>query len=64
MNWIETRKKKGQQVSQKVEKPVWEIANALQSLSAVSFVIPNTDDRPKDVNDIEKLLRSKLDETT
>lgn len=51
-------------MSQKVEKPVWEIANALQSLSAVSFVIPNTDDRPKDVNDIEKLLRSKLDETT
>ncbi len=64
MNWIETRKKKGQQVSQKVEKPVREIANALQSLSAVSFVIPYTDDRPKDVNDIEKLLRSKLDETT
>lgn len=64
VNWIETRKKKGQQVSQKVEKPVWEIANALQSLSAVSFVIPYTDDRPKDVKDIEKLLRSKLDEIT
>lgn len=64
MHWIETRKKKGQQVSQKVEKPVREIANALQSLSAVSFVIPYTDDRPKDVNDIEKLLRSKLDEIT
>jgi hypothetical protein len=62
MNWIESRKKKGQQVSQKVEKPVCEIANALQSLSAVSFVIPYTDDRPKDVNHIEKLLRSKLDE--
>ena len=64
MNWIETRKKKGQQVSQKVEKPVWEIANVLQSLSAVSFVIPYTDDRPKDVNDIEKLMRSILDEIT
>jgi hypothetical protein len=62
MNWIETRKEKGQQVSQKVEKPVWEIANALQSLSAVSFVIPYTDDQPKDVNYIEKLLKSKLDE--
>lgn len=64
MHWIETRKNKGQQVSQKVEKPVWEIANAIQSLSAVSFVIPYTDDRPKDVNDVEKLLRSKLDEIT
>lgn len=62
INWIETRKKKGQQVSQKVEKPVWEIANVLQSLSAVSFVIPYTDDRAKDVHYIEKLLRSKLDE--
>jgi hypothetical protein len=64
MHWIETRKKKGQQVSQKVEKPVWEIANALHSLSSISFVIPYTDDRPKDANDIEKLLRSKLDEIT
>jgi hypothetical protein len=36
------------------------IAKALQSLSEVSFVFPYTENRPKDVGDIESLLKGKL----
>ena len=64
IRWIESRKKRGQTVSQKVERPARKIAKALQSLSVISFVFPYTGDRPKDVDDIETVLRSKLDDVT
>ncbi len=41
-----------------------EVAKALQSLSEISFVFPYTDNRPKDLEDIERVLQGKLDEET
>ncbi len=64
MTWVESRKIRGQQVSKKVENPTRKIAKALQSLSELSFVFPYTDNHPKHVEDIEKILQSKLDEMT
>ncbi len=64
MNWVESRKIQGQQVSKKVENPTRKIAKALQSLSELSFVFPYTDNHPKHVEDIEKILQSKLDDVT
>jgi hypothetical protein len=60
MNWIELRKKKGQPVSKKVETSNKNIANALQSLSELSFVLPYTKDRPRNVFDFEETLQNKL----
>jgi hypothetical protein len=64
ISWVESRKRKGRQVSEKVETPTKKIAKALQSLSEISFVFPYSDDRPKDLEDIERVLRCKLDELT
>lgn len=64
MSWIESRKMQGRPVSEKVEKPTKKIAKALQSLSEISFVSPYTAHRPKDLEDIERVLRGKLDEMT
>jgi hypothetical protein len=63
MNWIESRKINGNPVSAKLEKSCNNIANALHSLSEISFIIAYSDNRPDDVADIEKILGDKLLET-
>lgn len=60
LNWIELQKAQGRTVSEKVQQPSEKIAETLQSLSEVSFVFPYTENRPKDVGDIESLLKGKL----
>jgi len=60
MNWVEFRKMNGRPVSAKIERPCIKIANALHSLSEISFVFPYTKNRPDNVNDIEKILQDKL----
>ena len=60
MRWIEIRKKKGRPVSKKVETSNKNIANALQSLSELTFVSPYTKDRPRNIFDFEKALQNKL----
>lgn len=64
VNWIESKKLLGHQVSEKVEKPTRQIAATLHSLSEISFVFPYTEKRPKNIEDIEKVLKRKLDEIT
>ena len=60
LNWIELQKARGRTVSEKVQQPSEKIAEILQSLSEISFVFPYTKDRPKDVGEIESLLKGKL----
>jgi hypothetical protein len=64
MNWIEFRKMNGRSVSVKIEKPCNKIANALHSLSEISFIFPYTKNRPYDVAEIEKILQDKLSQKT
>lgn len=64
MRWIEFRKRQGHQVSKKVENPNKKIADVLQSLSEISFVWPYTENRPKNIGDIEKIVQSKLGQIT
>ena len=64
MNWVESRKRNGGKVSDKVEKSSEKIAQSLQSLSKISFIYPYTEKRPDDLADIEKILRAKLCRTT
>jgi len=64
INQVERRKKQGRPVSEKVEKASMKIAHALKTLSEISFVFPYTNYRPEHVEDIEKILQSKLDEVT
>ena len=61
LGWVEYRKLQGQKVSNRVEKPARNIADALHSLSEVSFLGPYTATIPKDAEGIEKLLKSSLD---
>ena len=61
LRWVECRKSQGQKVSNRVEKPTRNIANALQSLSEFSFLVPYSGNIPKDAEGIEKLLKSRLD---
>ena len=60
LNWIELQKAQGRTVSEKVRQPSEKIAETLQSLSEVSFVFPYTENRPKDVGEIESQLKGKL----
>lgn len=60
MHWVEFRKMNGRPVSAKIERPCNEIANALHSLSEISFVFPYTQNRPDNVTDIEIILQDKL----
>ena len=64
INWIESKKLLGQQVSKRLENPTRKIASTLHSLSEMSFVFPYTENCPKNIEDIEKVLRHKLDEMT
>jgi len=60
MNWVESRKINGNPVSEKIERPCNKIANALHSLSEISFIFPYSKNRPCDVAEIEKILQEKL----
>ena len=60
MHWVEFRKINGRPVSAKIERPCNKIANALHSLSEISFIFPYTKDRPDNVAEIEKILQDKL----
>ena len=60
MNWIETKKMSGNQVSEKIDEPCHKIANALHSLSEISFIFPYSKNRPYDVAEIENMLQDKL----
>lgn len=62
MNWMESKKLHGQQVSKKVETPTRKIAGALRSLSEIAFVFPYTENCPNNVDDVEKVLRTKLNQ--
>jgi len=64
LRWVENKKRKGQQVSKKVENPNKKIAQALQSLTKISFVIPYTENRPGNIGEIEAMFKSKLSEIT
>ncbi len=60
LNWVELQKAQGRTVSEKVQQPSEKIAETLQSLSEVSFVFPYTENRPKDISEIENRLQGKL----
>ena len=60
MNWIESKKMNGNQVSKKIDEPCHKIANALHSLSEISFIFPYSKNRPYDVAEIENILQDKL----
>jgi len=60
MHWIGFRKLNRRPVSEKIEKPCNKIADALHSLSEISFIFPYTKNRPDNVTDIEKILQDKL----
>ena len=60
LGWIASQQTQGRTVSEKVQNASEKIAKALQSLSEVSFVFPYTENRPKDVGDLERLLKGKL----
>ncbi len=64
MRWVEFRKRQGRLVSERVEHPNKKIAQALHSLSEISFVLPYSENRPGNVDDIEKILHGKLGELT
>lgn len=64
MCWVEFRKKQGLPVSQKVESSNKKIAIALQSLSEISFVYPYTENRPRNVSELEKVLQNKLSDVS
>ncbi len=60
MGWVEFRKRQGSPVSERVEKSSKNIADVLLSLSEISFIVPYTRNRPKDIGDYEKLLQTRL----
>jgi len=60
MNWVESRKMNGNQVSKKIDEPCQKIAYALHSLSEISFIYPYSKNRPYDVAEIENILQDKL----
>lgn len=64
MNWIELRKRNGQPVSEKLENPNRNIGKALQSLSEISFVTPYTENRPRNSDEIENMLKDKFCDLT
>lgn len=59
-HWVESRKSQGQLVSERVVLPNKKIAQALHTLSEISFVLPYSENRPENVGDIEKILHEKI----
>jgi hypothetical protein len=60
INWLDRRRRRGQIPSEKVERPAREIASALHPLSELTFVYPYTETRPKSIEEIERVLQSRL----
>jgi len=60
LSWIELRNKKGQTVSERIAKPSKKIAKVLQALSETAFVVPFTEHRPADINELLEIFHSKL----
>lgn len=60
LGWVEFRKGQGNSVSDKVAQSSKNIADALHSLSEISFVAPYNKNRPERADDFEKLLQSRL----
>jgi hypothetical protein len=62
LSWVELRNERGKMVSEKVEVPSKKIAGALQALSEASFVVPFTESRPENTEEIVGILESRLNE--
>ena len=62
LNWIELRNKRGQTVSDKIEKPSKKIAEVLQALSETSFIVPFTESPPADIGELVDILKVKLNQ--
>jgi len=60
LDWIELKNKKGQTVSDKIEKPCQQIAMALQALSETSFIVPFSQRPPADTSELVDILKGKL----
>lgn len=60
LNWIHLQKAQGRTVSEKVRQPSEKIAETLQALSEVSFVFPYSANPPREIRDIEGLLKGRL----
>ena len=60
MGWVEIRKRRGNSVSDTVAESSKKIADALLSLSEISFVAPYQKYRPEQVDDFEKLLQGRF----
>jgi len=62
LSWIELRNERGKMVPEKVEVPSKKIAGALQALSETSFVVPFTENRPENIDEIVGILESRLND--
>ncbi|GMQ79998.1 MAG: hypothetical protein BMS9Abin03_463 [Thermodesulfobacteriota bacterium] len=61
MHWIEVRKKKVGSVPKILERSSRKIAKTLLTLSEVSFVWPYTKEQPQHIEDIAKVLETRLE---
>ncbi|MCP4137338.1 MAG: hypothetical protein GY754_40600 [bacterium] len=61
IKWTEIQKRKGKQVSEKVEYSSKCVAAVLESLSEIAFLSPYIDLQPKNIEDIEKMILNKLE---
>jgi hypothetical protein len=64
MSWIESRKRLGHPVPTKVENPSQQIAEAIQSMSELTFIVPYTNNRLDNAGEFEKILFDKLSDIT
>ena len=62
LSWIELMKRKGQTVSDKIEKPSKKIADVLQALSETSFIVPFTESPPANIGELVDILKGKLNQ--
>jgi hypothetical protein len=62
LSWIELRNRRGQKVSDKIEKPSKKIAEVLQALSETSFIVPFTESPPADIAELIDILKVKLNQ--
>jgi hypothetical protein len=60
VSWIESRKRSGHPVPEKVENPSQQISKAIQSMSELTFIVPYTVNRPNNAREFEKILFDKL----
>jgi hypothetical protein len=61
MHWVEARKQKVGSVPVILDRSSRKIANTLQTLSEVSFVWPYTEERQQHIEDIAKVLETRLE---